>query len=296
MNRILSLEEFFNPYSKKHRTSIQEEAEAARQAPQKPKFKWQNLLWRGWNISPKEVNKYQKKYGRRFLLTDREKIDWDLKKLKWDKGENTTRVNVLIDEWAIHYSTYEVEKVIHKEPEDYYWRPLWETEGYQGSWSLCILQTTTNPETGAEEIFWDNTKKSSEKYIRLEEKYFNQLRHEIFLRGLRIPAFHNRYGGEVIFQGEKDVSTRYIEEYLENFFTLEQLITFNKILKEIQITNFGPTKGPKEVAMSFTTLYTEFVKARQNVEKLKKEVKRLERILPPKSSETSYETAEEETN
>jgi hypothetical protein len=292
-----NLDDYFRAFHKEHQDEIKKEATAP--VP-KPPFKWVNQLWGGVKDgkSPNAINKLQSKWGRRFIFSDREKIMWDIKKFEWERDEHTTQVEVLIDEWALHYYTSKRARVTvtptEEMPQGYYWAPEGDSAEYKGTWPLCILKTVTNPKTKDEEFFWETgtIPKGGIRYIRLEEKYFNQLRHEIYFRGLRIPAFHSRYGGLITFHGDKDVAVRYIEEYMEdeNYATLERLITFNKMLKEIQIES-QPKKGPIEARMAFRELYMEYIDAKQKIEGLKKQIARMAKVLPPKGMES--ETAEE---
>jgi hypothetical protein len=293
MKRVLALDQFFKQYSQEHRTEIEAEAAESQKTAVKPKLQWTNQLWPGYKMSPGEVNRSEQKFSQKFVLLDAQKIKIDLRKMELDKTNATHRIDISIDEWALHYSTYKVEIVssllttagqeLTKSKESYI-RPLWNTQSYIGSWPFCVVKRVVNPKTQVEEFYWAGSEKREQRYIRVGETYFSQLRHEIYFRGLRIPAFHSRYGGEVTFRGETNVATRYIEDYLDELFTLEQLITLNKMLKEIQITNLGQKRGLAEAGMTFSQLYTAYVAAGKETERLKKQIEKVREILPPPES------------
>jgi hypothetical protein len=302
MERGTNLDDYFRTFAKQH-PEIKDEASAIRANPPKPRFKWSNQIWPGYNISPQEINRLQRKHGRRLILTDHEKIKWDINFIRWDKEERLTRVEVIIDEWALHYSTYKVEKwpikPTEEDPRDYYWIRVDNSENVIGSWPFCIVKTVKNPKTGDEEFFWESGAPRTLRYIRLEEKYFSQLRHEIFFRGLRIPAFHSKYGGTVLFQG-KETATKYIENYLEEMFRLEDLILFNKMLKGIQVENIdsikkflGAKRAPYEANLQFPQLYADFIGVIKKVKELKTEIARVRRFLPPPDESSGSSITEE---
>jgi hypothetical protein len=276
MATILTLDKYIDKYSKEHGKKIREDAKEIRKKERevkekkiKPSFEWKNQLWNHWRKSPRDINMIEKREGRSYELSDKQKITLDLLKSERTTKKRKMQIQVLVDEWAIQYYEYQIEIHITKDGREWWHRQ--DEEYWLGYWPICELERVVNPKTGRLEYVWRKyafaRKLGERQYIRLREKYFNKLRHAVFFRALHIPAFRSQSGGDIKHKGEI-IHVDRITRYLEDFYSLEQLLTLNNIIKEVLQTNY-PRRGPPIVKMSFKELYQTFMTVRELLPRIK---------------------------
>jgi hypothetical protein len=235
--KVKSLDSYFKQFSEEHKGEIIEEREEIKKKPVVDEFEWESLL-RYWGTNYKKDGKYTK------TISDGEKEHYDKLILGHILTSDEVRYSFVIDSWAIHYQEIHFKKHI--------------LSGY---------------------VYTETGEKTNITYERVAEYYlgswefsneFSRLRNEILLRGLRLKEFRSIHGHTIIFRGE-EVRTEYIEKYLQRLHTIEQLITFNSVLKEYASTKRGIQK--EAYYFTFKQLYTDFIHKSMEVEDLKSEIR-----------------------
>lgn len=223
------------------REEIIEETKQIIEKPKELEFEWEDIVTQKWG-SYGGLKPTSKKYVQ---ISDEQKQELD--KLKISGEQRGSLISGYIEELVCHFDTSSIHYIYvfykthtHADGSPYYERQ--QHEEYMGSWPYS--------------------------------KEFSQLQNEVFLRGLRIEAFRKRrvQDAEIEYRGET-IFVEYIEKYIKRMHMIEQLVTFNKILKELA--------NKKDTNLTFKQLYTDYKNAEKEVQRLEREIKKIKRILIP---------------
>jgi hypothetical protein len=236
LQNIPKLDDYFKPYSIEKQSEIIQKKKEIETKPIEKEFEWEHIPISKWGFYG--AIKPGKKYY--INLSYKAKRELDKKKIEYENQDVSNQIyhkeiQCILDRQSIHY----LQMILRRFGDILEGKFYRSGEEYLGSWQYS--------------------------------KEFAQLQTEIFLRGLRIPGFRKEES-QIKFRGEI-VLVRYIEKYLKEFHTIEQLITFNKILKELA--------KKKDKLLTFKQLYTDYINAEKRVHELKKEIKKVEKILVP---------------